>query len=89
MRRSRYLNRPVCPTHVGFLFGSFGGHLVCDPDTLLFTRLRFCGTTFPPDLTSSGPHMTVVFVADEGVAASGFNATYQAVSLLDSEPRPL
>ncbi|KAM7413559.1 hypothetical protein PAMA_020774 [Pampus argenteus] len=46
---------------------------------------RFCGTSFPPDLTSSGPHMTVVFVADEGVADSGFNATYQAVSLLDSE----
>uniref|UniRef100_A0A672Z3H3 CUB domain-containing protein n=1 Tax=Sphaeramia orbicularis TaxID=375764 RepID=A0A672Z3H3_9TELE len=39
---------------------------------------RFCGTTFPPDLTSSGPHMTVVFVTDEGVADSGFNATYQA-----------
>uniref|UniRef100_A0A3Q1F5D0 Membrane frizzled-related protein n=1 Tax=Acanthochromis polyacanthus TaxID=80966 RepID=A0A3Q1F5D0_9TELE len=46
---------------------------------------RFCGTTFPPDLTSSGPHMTVVFVADEGVADSGFNATYQAVSVLGSE----
>ncbi|XP_023256316.1 membrane frizzled-related protein [Seriola lalandi dorsalis] len=44
---------------------------------------RFCGTTFPPDLTSSGPHMTVVFVADEGVADSGFNATYRAVSVLD------
>ncbi|KAM8854534.1 membrane frizzled-related protein isoform 2-T2 [Synchiropus picturatus] len=46
---------------------------------------RFCSTNFPPDLTSSGPHMTVVFVADEGVADSGFNATYQAVSLLDRE----
>ncbi|XP_029923035.1 membrane frizzled-related protein [Myripristis murdjan] len=44
---------------------------------------RFCGTTFPPDLTSSGPQMTVVFVADEGVADSGFNATYQAVSLTE------
>ncbi|XP_026154330.1 membrane frizzled-related protein [Mastacembelus armatus] len=44
---------------------------------------RFCGATFPPDLTSSGPHMTVVFVADEGVADSGFNATYQAVSVQD------
>ncbi|KAM6932890.1 LOW QUALITY PROTEIN: membrane frizzled-related protein [Xenentodon cancila] len=44
---------------------------------------RFCGTTIPPDLTSSGPHMTVVFVADEGVADSGFNATYQDVSVLD------
>lgn len=46
---------------------------------------RFCGTSSPPDLMSSGPHMTVVFVADEGVADSGFNATYQAVSVLDSE----
>ncbi|KAG7270532.1 hypothetical protein CRUP_026424 [Coryphaenoides rupestris] len=44
---------------------------------------RFCGTSLPPDLTSSGPQMTVVFVADEGVADSGFNATYQAVSLAD------
>ncbi|KAI4815576.1 membrane frizzled-related protein [Pseudochaenichthys georgianus] len=44
---------------------------------------RFCGTTFPPDLTSSGPHMTVVFEADDGVADSGFNATYQALSILD------
>ncbi|XP_013881480.1 membrane frizzled-related protein isoform X2 [Austrofundulus limnaeus] len=44
---------------------------------------RFCGTTIPPDLTSSGPHMTVVFVSDEGVADSGFNATYQAVSVLN------
>ncbi|XP_029301614.1 LOW QUALITY PROTEIN: membrane frizzled-related protein [Cottoperca gobio] len=44
---------------------------------------RFCGTTFPPELTSSGPHMTVVFEADEGVADSGFNATYQTMSVLD------
>ncbi|XP_060929641.1 membrane frizzled-related protein isoform X2 [Limanda limanda] len=44
---------------------------------------RFCGTTFPPDLNSTGPHMTVVFMADEGVADSGFNATYQSVSVLD------
>uniref|UniRef100_A0A8C5DMG5 Membrane frizzled-related protein n=1 Tax=Gouania willdenowi TaxID=441366 RepID=A0A8C5DMG5_GOUWI len=45
---------------------------------------RFCGTTVPPDLTSSGPHMTVVFVTDEGVSDSGFNASYQAVSVLGS-----
>ncbi|XP_077397266.1 membrane frizzled-related protein isoform X2 [Festucalex cinctus] len=44
---------------------------------------RFCGSALPPDLTSSGQHMTVLFVADEGVADSGFNATYQSVSLLD------
>ncbi|TNN36075.1 Membrane frizzled-related protein [Liparis tanakae] len=52
-------------------------------DLLLFLCLRFCGTSFPPDLTSSGPYLTVVFVADEGVADSGFNATYHAVSVLD------
>lgn len=33
--------------------------------------------------------MTVVFVADEGVADSGFNATYQAVSLADSQSVPI
>ncbi|XP_015257516.1 PREDICTED: membrane frizzled-related protein [Cyprinodon variegatus] len=49
---------------------------------------RYCGTTFPPDLTSSGSHMTVVFVADEGVADSGFNATYQAISVLNKTCRP-
>ncbi|CAL8372115.1 unnamed protein product [Gadus morhua 'NCC'] len=49
---------------------------------------RFCGTSLPPHLTSSGPEMTVVFVADEGVADSGFNATYQAVSLADTTCGP-
>ncbi|KAK7882833.1 hypothetical protein WMY93_029007 [Mugilogobius chulae] len=44
---------------------------------------RFCGSSFPPNITSSGPHMTLVFVADDGLSDSGFNATYQAVSLLD------
>uniref|UniRef100_A0A8C6UCD1 Membrane frizzled-related protein n=1 Tax=Neogobius melanostomus TaxID=47308 RepID=A0A8C6UCD1_9GOBI len=45
---------------------------------------RFCGSSFPPDITSSGPHLTLVFVADEGLTDSGFNATYRAVSLLES-----
>uniref|UniRef100_A0A3Q3BIP0 Membrane frizzled-related protein n=1 Tax=Kryptolebias marmoratus TaxID=37003 RepID=A0A3Q3BIP0_KRYMA len=49
---------------------------------------RFCGTTVPPDLTSSGPHMTVVFVSDDGVADSGFNATYQAISVLNRTCAP-
>ncbi|XP_028817904.1 membrane frizzled-related protein [Denticeps clupeoides] len=44
---------------------------------------RFCGSSLPPDLTSSGPAMTVLFVADEGVADSGFYASYQAISLSD------
>lgn len=49
---------------------------------------RYCGTSLPPDLTSSGPLMTVVFVADEGVADSGFNVSYQAISLSQREFLP-
>ncbi|CAL1571152.1 unnamed protein product [Knipowitschia caucasica] len=44
---------------------------------------RFCGSSVPPNITSSGPHMTLVFVADDGLTDSGFNASYQAVSLLE------
>ncbi|NXG42836.1 MFRP protein, partial [Psilopogon haemacephalus] len=39
---------------------------------------RFCGHQLPPLLTSSRHVMTVLFVADEGVADDGFFATYQA-----------
>ncbi|NWZ25057.1 MFRP protein, partial [Asarcornis scutulata] len=39
---------------------------------------RFCGHQLPPALTSSRHVMTVLFVADEGVADDGFFATYQA-----------
>ncbi|KAM9519436.1 membrane frizzled-related protein [Guaruba guarouba] len=39
---------------------------------------RFCGHQLPPILTSSRHVMTVLFVADEGVADDGFFATYQA-----------
>ncbi|XP_065594401.1 membrane frizzled-related protein [Cyrtonyx montezumae] len=39
---------------------------------------RFCGHQLPPSLTSSRHVMTVLFVADEGVADTGFFATYQA-----------
>uniref|UniRef100_A0A8C2H7W2 Membrane frizzled-related protein n=1 Tax=Cyprinus carpio TaxID=7962 RepID=A0A8C2H7W2_CYPCA len=46
---------------------------------------RFCGPALPPDLTSSGPVMTVLFVADEGVADSGFYASFRAMSLSESE----
>ncbi|KFQ50555.1 Membrane frizzled-related protein, partial [Nestor notabilis] len=38
----------------------------------------FCGHQLPPILTSSRHVMTVLFVADEGVADDGFFATYQA-----------
>ncbi|XP_042150865.1 membrane frizzled-related protein [Oncorhynchus tshawytscha] len=50
---------------------------------------RYCGTSLPPELTSSGPQITVVFVADEGVADSGFNASYQAISRSESESPPI
>uniref|UniRef100_A0A3B3R4C5 Membrane frizzled-related protein n=1 Tax=Paramormyrops kingsleyae TaxID=1676925 RepID=A0A3B3R4C5_9TELE len=49
---------------------------------------RFCGTSRPPELTSSGPLMTVLFVADEGVADSGFLASYQAIALSESVCSP-
>ncbi|XP_030634587.1 membrane frizzled-related protein [Chanos chanos] len=49
---------------------------------------RYCGSGLPPDLTSSGPIMTVLFVADEGVADSGFFASYQAISILDRTCSP-
>ncbi|XP_036419032.1 membrane frizzled-related protein [Colossoma macropomum] len=49
---------------------------------------RFCGSGLPPDLTSSGPMMTVVFVADEGVADSGFYASYQVISLSERTCSP-
>ncbi|XP_068850851.1 membrane frizzled-related protein [Aphelocoma coerulescens] len=39
---------------------------------------RFCGHQLPPTLTSSRHVMTVLFVADEGVADDGFFATYHA-----------
>ncbi|MFT7803512.1 membrane frizzled-related protein isoform X1 [Arapaima gigas] len=42
---------------------------------------RFCGSGLPAELTSSGPVMTVLFVADEGVADSGFFASYQAITI--------
>ncbi|KAK3531790.1 hypothetical protein QTP70_029748, partial [Hemibagrus guttatus] len=44
---------------------------------------RYCGSDLPPDLTSTGPMMSVMFVADEGVADIGFYASYQVISLLD------
>ncbi|KAM9469403.1 membrane frizzled-related protein [Clarias gariepinus] len=44
---------------------------------------RFCGSDLPPDLTSTGPVMSVVFVADDGVADTGFYASYQVISLLE------
>nr|XP_025039400.1 membrane frizzled-related protein-like [Pelodiscus sinensis] len=46
-----------------------------DPPSLLG---RFCGSQLPPVLTSSRHVMTVLFVADEGVADDGFFATYRA-----------
>lgn len=46
---------------------------------------RYCGSDLPPDLTSTGPMMSVVFVADEGVADIGFHASYQVNSLSESE----
>lgn len=32
----------------------------------------YCGDNMPPDLTSSGPSLTVVFSTDDSVTATGF-----------------
>ncbi|KAM3922254.1 membrane frizzled-related protein isoform 1-T2 [Leptodactylus fuscus] len=39
---------------------------------------RFCGSDIPPTFTSSGAHMTILFVADEEISDVGFYATYKA-----------
>ncbi|XP_058270298.1 membrane frizzled-related protein isoform X3 [Hemibagrus wyckioides] len=49
---------------------------------------RYCGSDLPPDLTSTGPMMSVVFVADEGVADIGFHASYQLISLSERSCSP-
>lgn len=64
-------------------------HVLASCSLLIIIHLhklnRYCGSTVPPDLISSGPTMTVVFVTDEGVADSGFWASYQAISFSESE----
>uniref|UniRef100_A0A8C6YXL9 Membrane frizzled-related protein n=1 Tax=Nothoprocta perdicaria TaxID=30464 RepID=A0A8C6YXL9_NOTPE len=50
----------------------------------LMGRYGFCGHQLPPVLTSSRHVMTVLFVADEGVADDGFFATYQARNATES-----
>lgn len=37
---------------------------------------RYCGSTAPPDLTSTGEVMTIVFVTDAYVGREGFMASY-------------
>ncbi|NXY03868.1 MFRP protein, partial [Pteruthius melanotis] len=56
------------------------GEVLVSPLTpsLIHDLGRFCGHQMPPTLTSSQHVMTVLFVADEGVADDGFFATYQA-----------
>ncbi|XP_060743783.1 membrane frizzled-related protein isoform X1 [Tachysurus vachellii] len=49
---------------------------------------RYCGSDLPPDLTSTGPMMSVVFVADEGVADIGFYASYRVISLSENGCSP-
>ncbi|XP_062450391.1 membrane frizzled-related protein [Rhea pennata] len=50
---------------------------------------RFCGHRLPPALTSSRHVMTVLFVADEGVADDGFFATYQARNATEKTCSPV
>jgi len=41
---------------------------------------KFCGTTIPPSLTSTGNKMTVVFRSDYDVVKKGFEATWEKVT---------
>lgn len=50
---------------------------------------RFCGSRLPPTLTSTRHVMTVLFVADDGVADNGFFATYQAWNATERRSRVL
>ncbi|XP_076832099.1 membrane frizzled-related protein [Brachyhypopomus gauderio] len=73
----RFLRRERTITESG---GVCGFILPDNISRLHFPDRRFCGSGLPPHLTSSGPMMTVVFVADEGVADSGFCASYQVIT---------
>ncbi|CAI5795293.1 frizzled-related [Podarcis lilfordi] len=50
---------------------------------------RFCSSNLPPVLTSSQHVMTVLFVADEGIADNGFFATYHAHNATEKTCSPL
>ncbi|XP_042329905.1 membrane frizzled-related protein [Sceloporus undulatus] len=50
---------------------------------------RFCNSNMPPTLTSSQHVMTILFVADEGIADSGFFATYRAYNSTEKTCGPL
>ncbi|XP_061448904.1 membrane frizzled-related protein isoform X2 [Rhineura floridana] len=50
---------------------------------------RFCSSNMPPVLTSSQHVMTVLFVADEGIADDGFFATYHARNATEKTCSPL
>nr|XP_060643550.1 membrane frizzled-related protein [Anolis sagrei ordinatus] len=49
---------------------------------------RFCNSNMPPLLTSSQHVMTILFVADEGIADSGFFATYRAYNATEKTCGP-
>ncbi|XP_072835368.2 membrane frizzled-related protein isoform X1 [Pogona vitticeps] len=49
---------------------------------------RFCSSRVPPVLTSSQHVMTVLFVADEGIADDGFFATYRAYNATEKTCGP-
>ncbi|XP_066304565.1 plasminogen-like isoform X2 [Branchiostoma lanceolatum] len=43
---------------------------------------RFCGSTLPASMTSTGNSLLVVFRSDSSVTASGFKISYQAVMII-------
>uniref|UniRef100_A0A8D8QDU5 Neuropilin and tolloid-like protein 2 n=1 Tax=Cacopsylla melanoneura TaxID=428564 RepID=A0A8D8QDU5_9HEMI len=49
---------------------------------------RFCGSSFPPMLTSSSRHLYLRFFSDDNVEYSGFRAVYSFVPRPASDPEP-
>lgn len=47
--------------------------------------LRFCGNDLPPQMTSTGETMTIVFESDYSVAHDGFSANYLILDASTSE----
>ncbi|XP_075183685.1 membrane frizzled-related protein [Anomaloglossus baeobatrachus] len=46
---------------------------------------RFCGSSIPPPLISSGAQMTVLFAADKDISDVGFYASYKAFNATENE----
>ncbi len=82
-----WLIAPPCATNINLNFTQFNteegydGIIVYDGNNTSAPILgSFSGTSIPPNITSSGGQMLVVFVSDYSVNFQGFTATYSSNS---------